>query len=196
MNRKHTIVSAATLLMAALAGAASAASARFDIDPNHTYPSFAADHMGGLSSWRGKLRATSGTITLDREKRTGTVDVTVDVSSIDFGHDKMNEHAKGPEIFDVAKFPTATYKGTLAKFVKGAPTAVVGTLTLHGVSKPVNLTIDSFLCKQHPMAKKEVCGANAVGTFDRADFGVSYGKAFGFKMGVRIDIQIEALRAD
>jgi polyisoprenoid-binding protein YceI len=192
--RIATILSGACLAVTTLD--ASAAPGKYTVDPAHTYPSFTADHMGGLSSWRGKFRATAGSVTLDREGQGGTVDIVVDVNSIDFGHDKLNEHAKSAEMFDVAKFPNATYQGKLAKFVKGSPTEVVGTLTLHGVAKPLTLKIDSFLCKPHPMAKKEICGANAHGTFNRADFGVSYGKAFGFKMDVRLDIQIEALRAD
>jgi polyisoprenoid-binding protein YceI len=177
-------------------GAALAAPVNYTIDSNHTYPSFSADHMGGLSTWRGKFKKTTGTVVLDKEAQTGSLDVTIDATSIDFGHDKMNEHAKSPDMFDAAKFPTATYTGKLTKFVNGAPTAVEGSLTLHGVTKPVTLKIDSFKCKPHPMMKKEVCGANASGTINRKDFGVSYGEQFGFDMNVVLNIQVEALRAD
>ncbi|HMN46217.1 MAG TPA: YceI family protein [Povalibacter sp.] len=177
-------------------GAAFAAPVTYDIDPTHTYPSFEADHMGGLSVWRGKLNSSSGTVTYDKEGKTGTVDIRIDVTSIDFGNDKLNEHAKGPDIFDVAKFPTATYKGKLAGFKNGAPTEVDGTLELHGVTKPVKLKIDSFLCKPNPMNKKETCGADASATLNREDFGVSYGKAFGFKQEVKLQIQVEAVKAD
>jgi polyisoprenoid-binding protein YceI len=180
----------------AFAGTAIAAPATYNIDPNHTYPSFEADHMGGLSTWRGKFNTNSGKIVLDTAAKTGTVEVVVDIASIDFGHDKMNEHAKGAEIFDVAKFPTATYKGTLASFTDGKPTKVTGNLTLHGVTKPVDLTINSFLCKPNPMTKKEVCGADALATFKRSDFGVDFGAAYGFKQEVTLRIQVEAVKAD
>jgi polyisoprenoid-binding protein YceI len=186
----------ALLSTLALAGAAIAAPVTYNIDPNHTYPSFEADHMGGLSVWRGKFNSSSGKVVLDAAAKTGSVEVTVDINSIDFGHDKMNEHAKGPEIFDAAKFPTATYKGTLAGFTDGKPTKVTGTLTLHGITKPVDLTINSFLCKPNPMTKKEVCGADALGTFKRSDFGVDYGAAYGFKQEVTLRIQVEAIKAD
>ena len=86
----------------------------------------------------------------------------------------------------------ATYKGTLAKFVNGSPTEVQGDLTLHGVTKPVTLKINSFLCKQHPMTKKEVCGADASATINRSDFGITYGANFGFKPEVKLLIQVEA----
>lgn len=185
----------ATTLLGA-AGIALAAPVKYNVDPNHTYPSFEADHMGGLSTWRGKLNSTSGTVTYDKEAQSGTIDVKIDMTSIDFGHDKMNAHAKSAEIFDAGKFPTATYTGKLAGFKNGGPTQVDGTLTLHGVTKPVKLTINHFLCKPNPMSKKEVCGADASAKINREDFGVSFGKQYGFNMDVKLQIQIEAVRAD
>ncbi len=183
-------------VLAFLAGTAMAAPVTYQIDPGHTYPSFEADHMGGLSVWRGKFDTTSGTVVLDKDKGAGTVEVTVDATSIDFGHAKLNEHAKTPDMFDVGKFPTATYKGTLVNFKNGAPTEVQGELTLHGVTKPVTLKINKFLCKPNPMTKKEVCGADASGTFNRGDFGIKYGDNFGFNLETKLAIQIEAIRQD
>ena len=186
----------ASILATVTATAALAAPVQYNIDPNHTYPSFETDHMGGLSTWRGKFNSTSGTITLDKEAQTGTVDIKIDAASLDFGHDKMNAHAKGSDMFDVEKYPTATYTGKLVNFKNGAPTAVEGTLELHGVKKPVKLAINKFMCKPHPMAKKEVCGADASGTINRDDFGVGYGKQMGFNMDVKLLIQVEALKAE
>ena len=186
------VLSAAVLTLAV--GSALAAPVTYEVDPGHTYPSFEADHMGGLSVWRGKLDKSSGTIVLDKDKSTGTVDITIDTSSVDFGHEKLNEHAKSKDLFDVANYPTATYKGTLAKFVNGSPTEVDGQFTLHGVTKPLTLKIDQFLCKPNPMTKKEVCGADAKATFNRKDYGVAFGEAYGFKMDVKLAIQVEAIR--
>lgn len=174
--------------------AASAEPVTYRMDPNHTHPSFEADHMGGLSTWRGKFNKSSGTVVMDQAAKTGTVEVTIGVGSIDFGNDELNEHARGPDMFDVAKYPTAVYKGKLTDFEDGKPGKVVGTLTLHGVTKPLTLEIDEFLCKPNPMSKKETCGADASAEFDRSDFGVSYGKAFGFKQEVELQIQVEAVR--
>ncbi|MGB5104243.1 MAG: YceI family protein [Steroidobacteraceae bacterium] len=173
-----------------------AAPVTYKLDPDHTYPSFEADHLGGLSTWRGKFNASSGTVVMDREAGTGTLEVRVDTDSIDFGHDKMNEHARSADIFDVARFPLATYTGKLAKFVDGAPTEVHGELTLKGVTKPLVLQIDRFVCKPHPMLKKDVCGADASAVFERDAFGVDYGKAYGFDMQTVLRIQVEAIRAD
>jgi polyisoprenoid-binding protein YceI len=187
-------LSAAVLTV--FAGSALATPTTYQVDPGHTYPSFAADHMGGLSVWRGKFEKSAGTIVLDKEKGTGTVEITVDTSSIDFGHEKLNEHAKGPDLFDVTKYPTATYKGKLVNFKNGAPTQVQGDFTLHGVTKPLTLTINQFLCKPNPMTKKEVCGADASATFNRKDYGLGFGDAYGFKMDVQLAIQVEAVRQD
>jgi polyisoprenoid-binding protein YceI len=176
----------------AFAGAAAAAPVSYEIDPQHTYPSFEADHMGGMSVWRGKINSSAGKIVVDKQAGTGTVDVTMDMKTLDFGIDALNAHAQTPDLFDTAKYPTATYSGKLAKFQNGAPTEVDGTLTLHGVSKPVTLKINSFTCKDHPMKKKEFCGADASATINRDDFGVDFGKQMGFKMGVTLRIQIEA----
>lgn len=174
-------------------GAAFAAPVTYQVDPAHTYPSFETDHFGGMSTWRGKFDATSGTVVLDKEAGTGTVDITVNASSFDVGHAKLNEHVKSPDMLDVEKYPTATYKGKLANFKNGAPTEVHGELTLHGVTKPLNLTINHFLCKVVPMmSPKERCGADASGTFNRADFGVNYGEKVGFNMQVKLAIQVEA----
>lgn len=183
-------------LLLAASTAAFAAAATYKIDPDHTHPSFEADHFAGLSVWRGLFRKTSGTVTLDKAAGKGTVDVVVEVASIEFGHDKMNEHAVGPDLFDAARFPQAHYRGTLGGFVNGVPTAVTGELTLHGVTKPVALKILSFKCMPHPMLKREVCGADAFGTLNRADFGISAGQQYGFKMETTLRIQVEAIRTE
>lgn len=182
-------------LIVAAPAAAVAATADYKIDPDHTYPSFEADHMGA-SVWRGKFNKTTGLVTLDKEAGKGTVDLAIDLSSIDFGQDKLNEWATGKEFFDTAKFPQATYKGKLAGFVDGAPTRVDGTLTLHGVTRPVVLKLNAFKCMPHPMSKRDWCGADALATFNREEFGLAAGKDWGFKMDVTLRIQVEAVLAE
>jgi polyisoprenoid-binding protein YceI len=186
----------AALGMVVAAGVAGAAPATYNIDPQHTYPSFEADHMGGMSIWRGKFNSTSGKVVLDVAARTGEVDVTIDTASVNFGNDKMNEHARGPDMFDVAKFPKATYQGKVSKWNGDAPAEIDGQFTLKGVTKPLKLTINSFLCKPNPMTRKEVCGADASASFQRDAFGLDYGKSFGFKMDTKILISIEAGKAN
>lgn len=192
MNR-ISILSALTA--AVFSGSAFAAPANYTIDPTHTYPSFEADHMG-ISYWRGKLNASEGRIVLDKVAGNGTVDVSIDLASIDFGQEKLNEWARGKDFFDTSKFAKATYKGRLEQFTDGAPARLVGELSLHGVTQPLTLTIDRFKCIPHPIYKRELCGADAVGTFDRSKFGLTAGKDYGFDMSVALRVQVEALRDD
>jgi polyisoprenoid-binding protein YceI len=182
----------AALLLAFDAGAAAD---HYTIDPNHTYPSFQAPHIAGISFWRGKFDRSSGTVTLDRTARSGSINITIDTTSIDFGHEKMNTHAKSADMFDVEKYPTATYESSKVDFDGDTPVAVHGTLTLHGVAKPVDLKIASFKCVQHPVFKREVCGADASAEIDRTDFGIGYGIPQSIPSGkVTLAIQVEALK--
>jgi len=175
-----------------LAALAHAEPVTYEIDPSHTYPSFEADHMG-LSVWRGKFNKTSGKVWLDKTAGQGSLDLVVDLDSVDFGLPQMNSVAKGESLFDVAHFAYARYQGRLTDFVDGAPRQVVGTLDLHGVSRPLTLSIQRFKCVPHPLFKREVCGADALATLDRAEFGIDAGKAYGFSMAVTLRIQVEAL---
>jgi polyisoprenoid-binding protein YceI len=181
----------APLLIGALAGTPTLAADVYEVETNHTYPSVETSHMG-ISVFRGKFNKTSGMITLDRAAKTGTVEIQIDTSSIDFGHDKLNEELRGAEYFNVAKFPTATYKGTI-KFEGKEPDEVDGQLTLLGVTKPVKLDIEEFKCIQHPFYKKEDCGADAEAEIDRADFGMTKGVEWGGGK-VKLRIQVEAIK--
>jgi len=179
-----------------LAGFASAAPVTYNVDTEHTHPSFEADHFGGMSVWRGMFDKVTGTVTLDRAAKSGTVDITIDTASIDVGLEKLETHLKSPDFFDVAQFPTATFTGKLARFKGEAPTEVQGELTLHGVTRPVTLKVNSFKCMPHPMKKKEFCGADASATINREDFGMGWGKNFGFRMETKLRIQVEAFVAN
>ncbi len=184
------------LVFAFASASALGAPTLYNIDPDHTHPSFEVDHFAGLSTWRGTFKKTSGSIELDSVAKSGSVDVLVDTASIDFAHDKLNEHASSPEMLDVVKFPTAEYKGQFVDFANGAPKTISGNLTFHGVTKPVTLNINSFKCIDHPMLKKQVCGADASGSFNRADFGVNYAQQYGFNQNVLLRIQVEAIKAN
>ena len=162
----------------------------YEIDPSHTFPAFEADHWHGLSIWRGKINQTSGTVVLDKEAQSGSMEVTMDMASIDFGHDGMNERAV-VDIFHVSEFPTATYTGTLANFVDGNPTAVEGTLSMHGVTNPLNLTINRFQCQPHFRHGREICGADVSGTLNRAEYDVTYDLQNGFFPEVKLLITVE-----
>ena len=161
-------------LIATITSSASAASETYVIDPAHTYPSIEFSHMG-ISVWRGKFDKTSGTIVIDRAAKTGSVEVQVDPASINFGLAAMDEKARSEDFFNVAKYPTASYKGTL-KFDGDVPKSIVGEITLLGVTKPLTLTINATKCIPHPMTGKELCGADAQGEVNWSQFGMKWSK--------------------
>ena len=187
-----TKTSLGALALMLSATCASAAPTTYAIDPTHTYPSFEADHMG-ISVWRGKLNKSSGKVVYDKAAGTGSVEITTELSSIDFGMDALATWARGKDFFDVKKHPRAVFKGSLQTPVNGVPTQLVGELTMHGVTRPLTLTINALKCVPHPMLKRDYCGADASGSFNRDDFGLSAGKDYGFKMNVDLRIQVEAI---
>ena len=170
---KSTLLLATALLTTSL-GALAANPLNLTVDSTHTYPSFEVKH-NGLTLQRGRFNETAGSISFDKGAQAGTIDITIKSASIDTGNEALETHLKGPDFFDVAKYPTLTFKGKLAKFVKGAPTTAVGTLTLKGVSKPVTLQINHFAEGANPFTKKTTFGVDASTTIKRSDFGITYG---------------------
>ena len=181
----------AALAVACAVLPALAAPERYEIDPDHTYPSFEFPHMG-ISTWRGKFNKTRGHVILDRAARTGEVDILVEAASIDFGHRVMNEAALGGDWLDVEMHPTLRYVGRL-RFEGDAPAAVEGNLTLLGTTRPVALRIHSFKCINHPIFRREVCGADASGSLDRGEFGLRQSTGEG-SLKLTLRIQVEAMK--
>ncbi len=189
----RTTRSAAALLALAAFAPAPAAETAYAFDPAHTFPSFEADHLGGLSVWRGKFNDTHGSVHLDRDARSGRIEAVVEIASIDFGLEAMNAQARGPSLFDAARWPQARYSGRLTGFVDGRPTRADGELTLRGVTRPLSLEIRSFKCMPHPVHGRELCGADALASFERDEFGMDAGTDYGFDMTVTLRIQVEAV---
>jgi polyisoprenoid-binding protein YceI len=191
MNKKSMMAVAA--LGASLAAGALAADT-YELDPSHTYPSFEADHEGGASVWRGKFIKTSGSVLLDRVARTGTLNVKIDASSVSTGNALLDSELRSEEFFGVARFPEAIYTGSRIRFDGDTPVEVIGTFTFHGVTRPLNLKLETFKCYANPRLKREVCGTEATATFDRGDYGVDNGKQYGYSLKTVLHIQAEAIR--
>ena len=160
---------AAFALAASFSAAVFAAPETFVIDGNHTMPRFEYNHMG-FSEQLSRFDKATGTVTLDRAAKTGSVDVTIDTKSVNTGSPQFNEHIQGADFLDTAKYPTITFKSNNVKFNGDSVASVDGDLTIKGVTKPVTLKVTSFKCMPHPMLKKEACGATATTTIKRSDF--------------------------
>ena len=183
-----------TLIAMAMFGVSvgSVSAASYDLDPAHTYPNFTINHLG-FSNMHGHFAKTAGTLELDLAKKTGSVDVTIDAASIYTGFAKRDEHLRSPDFFNVAEFPSITFKSTKVKFTGDKSAEVEGNLTILGKSKPVTLMVTSIVCGANPMNKKETCGFDASTKFKRSEFGVNYAlPAVGDE--VSVTLEIEALK--
>lgn len=186
---KKTLFAAA--LATLIAAPAFAAPQTYTIDSSHTFPRFSYDHMG-LSKQILRFNKTTGTVVFDKEAKTGSVDVTIDMNTVDTGHEGFNGHIKGADFLDTTQFPSATFKSTKVVFEGDKPVSVEGNLTIKGITKPVTLKITSFTNKAHPMLKKDAVGANATAVIKRSEFNAGkFVPAVGDD--VTLDIALEAI---
>ena len=182
---------AAAFAFAALAVSASAAPLTYTVDGTHTFPRFSYSHFG-YSTQLSRFDKTTGTVVFDAEAKTGSVDIVIDMKSVNTGFVDFNGHIQGKDFLDTTKFPQATFKSTKVVFEGDKPKTIEGNLTIKGVTKPVTLTVTSFQAMPHPMLKKPAMGANAFTTIKRTEFNAGkYAPYVGDE--VRIDIALEAI---
>lgn len=180
-------------LIVALPLAASAEMETFAFDPPHTFAHFSIDYAGYATLY-GRFDKTAGQFTLDRAAKKATLEVVVDTGSATTGDNERgarartrDEHLRTADFFNVAEFPRMTYKSTNVKFNGEDPAEIEGELTLLGVSRPLTLRVDRWVCKVHPFYKKPGCGGNASAVLKRSEFGMKYGiPALGDEIRINI----------
>jgi len=190
MTRSFTALPAALLAAPLLA---TAAPATYAIDPTHTNVMFEALHFG-TSTNRGRFVKNSGTVVFDRAGKSGKVELTLDMSGISTGVAPFDNHLKGPDFFDVANHPTATFVGERFTFDGDKVTEVSGRLTLRGQTHPVTLKAERFGCYDNPILKREVCGGDFRTTLKRSQWGVNWGLNMGVADETPLIVQVEAVR--
>lgn len=191
MKQLNKLISATALALAIVAPAM-AAPETFTIDPSHTFARFSYSHFG-YSTQLSRFDKTSGKVVFDQAAKTGSVDIEIDMKSVNTGFPLFNEHIQAADFLDTAKYPTATFKSTKVNFKGDKPATIEGTLTIKGVTKPVTLTVTSFQAMPHPMLKKDAIGANATTTIKRSEFNAGkYAPNVGDE--VRIDVALEAIK--
>lgn len=162
----------ATIALASSFAVSAVAADTYTIDPNHTFPVFEVNHLG-YSVQHGRFNKTSGNITLDMAAKKGSVDLTIETTSLDMGFPLWDEHMSADGFFNTAKFPTMTFKSNKLVFKDGKVVAAEGDFTMLGVTKPLTVTVNGFNCGDHPFTKKPMCGANIGGTIKRSEFGMT-----------------------
>jgi len=195
----RTILSAAVVLGVLVLGIAPARAAAetYSIDPQHSNVGFSVTHL--FSKVPGRFTKVEGTMVFDpKDLSTGSVEVTIDAASIDTNVPDRDKHLKSPDFFDVAKFPTITFKSTKVIPDGSTKAKVEGTLTMKGVSKPVTLEVDFLGAGPDPFGGRRA-GFEARTKINRQDFGVTWNKVLeggGTLLGNDVDIllNIEAMR--
>ncbi len=161
-------------------------------DPPHTFAHFETGHLG-ISWQRGRFNKVNAKVAVDKAAKKGSIEAVIDTASLDSGHEARDKHVRSPDYLDVEKFPTITFKSTNLRFAGDNLVAADGDLTMMGVTKPVSLNVTMFRCIQHPVNKRDMCGAEASTAIKRSEFGIKRG-AVGIGDDVKITIQIEAIK--
>jgi len=162
----------ASLALATAVATPAFAADTYNIDPNHTFPVFEVNHLG-FSTQRGRFNKTTGTVVLDAAAKKGSVELTIDVASLDMGFPTWDQHMAADGFFNTEKFPTITFKSNKLIFEGDKVVGAEGDFTLLGVTKPIKLAVSNFKCGPNPMNKKEMCGAEISTTIKRSEFGMT-----------------------
>ena len=174
------------------AASAHAESATYAIDPSHTFASWEIAHFA-TSTNRGRFNKTSGTVTLDKAAKTGSLDVTVDTTSLDTGTAAFTKHISSEEILNVAANPTARLVASKFVFNGDKVAEIDGNLTLNGKTNPIVLKAVNYNCYMNPMVKREVCGGDFAATLQRSQFGLNFAASVT-PDDIPLLIQVEAIR--
>jgi polyisoprenoid-binding protein YceI len=173
----------------------------WEIDAMHSSAGFSVKHMM-VSNVKGTFGKVTGTLDLnDKDPIKSTVNVSIDASTINTNEPKRDAHLKSPDFFDVAKYPTITFKSTKVEKAGKAKFKVTGELSMHGVTKPVVLTVEGPTPEmKNSMMNTFSRGASATGKINRKDWGLTWNKplesAGGVLVGddVSLAIDVELLK--
>jgi len=179
--------------LAAASAAATAQSNNYEVDPTHTFVIYEIGHYGTTTN-RGRFSTQAGTVRFDPVAKTGRVDITMDISSVNTGVDLLNRHIQSKDFFNVAQFPTGRFSADTLRFdADNKVSEVAGTLTLLGQTRPVTLKANRFNCYKSPVLNRQVCGGDFETTVERSQWGITWGLNFGFEDKVRLLVQVEAI---
>ena len=190
---RRTLIAAATLALSVSAFAATPAPAgNYKIDPAHSGAFFEVGHLGGVSRFMARFNDISGDLVVDTPAKS-TIKVQIKTDSIDSNHEGLDKHLKSPDFFNVVQFPTMTFTSTAVTLNPTGEGTVAGNLSLHGVTKPVTLTLKQ-IGSGKGMKGETRAGYVATGSIKRTDFGMAYGVPGAATDEVDLRINIEAIK--
>lgn len=174
---------------------AAEAKEKYYYDPAHTQIMFSVSHLG-FSFSHGRFVKFTGGFDFDPEApEKSVVEIAINTNSIRMDDDAWEKHLKGPDFFNVEKFPEMTFKGTGIEKTGDKTGKLTGDLTILGVTKPVTLDVTFNGSGTHPYTGKLVAGFSAETSIKRSDFGMGYGIP-NVGDDVKIEIQVEGLQKD
>jgi polyisoprenoid-binding protein YceI len=183
-----------TGILAIAAPLAMAQTSTWAIDPAHSQIEFVVRHMT-VSNVHGRFGNIQGNVIMnDTDATKSTVQVTIDMTTLDTGVSQRDTDVKSDHFFDVAKFPTATFASTTV-VKNGTHLTVTGNFTLHGITRPVELDVDGPSAPVPGMDHKPHSGFSATTTINRKDFGV--GPSVGGAMvsdEIKLTIELEVVK--
>jgi polyisoprenoid-binding protein YceI len=186
-----------TTLAAVLAVSAAATTTTWQIDPQHTAAGFAVKHLM-ISTVRGQFKGVTGTVNWDdQDISKSTVDINIDANTVDTSEPKRDADLKSDKFFDVAKYPTITFKSKKIEPVSAGKLKITGDLTIHGVTKEAVLDVEGPTPPvKDPWGNTRVA-ANATTKVNRQDFGVKWnanmdggGVVVGDDVAITIDLEM------
>lgn len=181
-----------SLTLASLAIGSLAAADTWEVDAAHSYALFKVKHLGTSNNY-GTFPGIAGSVTTDADAAKNAVAITIDPASVSTGNAKRDEHLRGPDFLDAKQFKTAGFAGTGWKAAGEGKWEVAGTLTLHGVAKPLTVVIAQTGSGTNPFTNKPIVGYEAVFTIKQSDFGMNWAKDKGAVSDeVQLTVAIEA----
>jgi len=187
---KHVVLLAGAAAVAASFGVRADMDS-YTIDARHTFPQYEVTHFG-TSKQRGRFDKTDGKLMFDSAEHRGSVEVNIDTASVSSGLAKLDEHLRGEDFFNVAKFPKMTFKSSDFVFEGDTLKKANGELTLLGVTKPVTFDVQFFHCGVNLLIMHTVCGADMLAHIKRSEFGMTYGTS-AVSDDVLLRVNVEAI---
>jgi polyisoprenoid-binding protein YceI len=161
------------LTAAASVPCAHAAMSEYTLDPARTVVSFEVRNLGGIASQRGKFNGATGSVSLDAEGQSGSVDIVIDARSLEAGNASVQKFMRGESLLNVEQFPEITFKAVRVAFRNGEPRQIEGELTLLGVTRPLSLNVTDYACNRAGDDRQQRCRMTAIATFKRSSFGMT-----------------------
>lgn len=187
-----SMLAVAGLALSAAAFANTAPAGNYKIDPAHSVAYFEVGHLGGVSRFMGRFNDMNGDLVVDTPAKS-TIKVDIKTDSIDTKHEGLDKHLKSPDFFNAVQFPTMSFSSTAVTLNAAGEGTVAGTLSLHGITKPVTLKLKQIGSGKGMKGETRV-GYVASTTIKRTDFGMGYGVPGAATDEVDLRINIEAIK--